>query len=71
MIIQKLAFKNGFKYAVCNDAAETGTEAREIARFNSLEIAAIVMRYLRGDSLTDTEEYRAKEAIKKVDAPTD
>ena len=32
-----------------------------------LELAAIVLRYLRGDSLSEADEYRAKEAIKKAD----
>ena len=74
MIIEKIrngAHNRNIVYAVCADATETGTEPREIARFSSLELAAIVMRYLRGDSLTDSEEYRAKEALKNADAPTD
>lgn len=56
-------------YAVCADATETGSEPKEIARFESLDIATAVMRYMRGDSLSEADEYRAKDAIKKVTAP--
>lgn len=59
-------------YTLCNSIADTGAERPdEIARFDKLETAVIVLRYMRGDSLSDTDEYRAKEAIKKADAPTD
>ena len=55
-------------YTICNNIAETGeSRTDEIARFDTLELAAIVLRYLRGDSLSEADEYRAKEAIKKAD----
>ena len=55
-------------YTVCNSIADTGEiRTEEIARFDTLELAAIVLRYLRGDSLSEADEYRAKEAIKKAD----
>lgn len=55
-------------YTICNSIAETGeSRTDEIARFDTLETAAIVLRYLRGDSLSEADEYRAKEAIKKAD----
>ena len=57
-------------YAVCIDATKTGeARPREIARFNSLELAAIVMRYLRGDYLSEADAERAHDAIKEA-APT-
>lgn len=57
-------------YTLCNSIADTGAERpEEIARFDKLETA--VLRYMRGDSLSEADEYRAKEAIKKADAPTD
>lgn len=52
-----------------NHENEGGTA--EIARFDTLELAAIVLRYMNGDSLSEADAYRAKEAIKKADAPTD
>lgn len=58
-------------YAVCADAQETGDGLHEIMRANSLELATIVMRYMRGDSLSEADEYRAHEAIRKADAQTD
>ena len=59
-------------YQLCNSIADTGaTQPDEIARFDTLELATVVMRYMKGDSLTDTDEYRAKEALKKAAAPTD
>ena len=55
-------------YTICNNIAETGeSRTDEIARFDTLELAAIVLRYLRGDSLSEADTYRAKEAIKKAD----
>ena len=55
-------------YAVCNSIADTGeSRTDEIARFDKLETAAIVLRYLRGDSLSEADTAAAKEAIKKAD----
>ena len=72
MIIDKLnigAHGKTVKYAVCADATETGDRPQEIARFDTLELATVVMRYMRGDSLSDDDEQRAKEAIKAIDKP--
>ena len=72
MIIDKLnigAHTKTVKYAVCADATETGDRPQEIARFDTLELATVVMRYMRGDSLSETDEYRAKEALKAADKP--
>ena len=72
MIIEKLnigAHTKTVKYAVCADATETGDRPQEIARFDTLELATVVMRYMRGDSLSETDEYRAKEALKAADKP--
>ena len=72
MIIDKLnigAHCKSVKYAVCADATETGDRPQEIARFDTLELATVVMRYMRGDSLSETDEYRAKEALKAADKP--
>lgn len=57
-------------YAVCADVTETGDKLHEIARFDTLDVATAVLRYMRGDSLSEADEYRAKEAIKKAAAPT-
>ena len=59
-------------YTLCNSIADTGAERPdEIARFDKLETAVIVLRYMNGDELSEADTYRAKEAIKKADAPTD
>lgn len=74
MIVKRLsAGANGrnFKYAVCADATETDGRPQEVARFDSLELAALVIRYLRGAGLCDSDERRVKDALKKVDMPTD
>lgn len=56
-------------YVICNTPAETGEDkAKELARFDSMELAVIVLRYMNGYSLSETDEYRAKEAIKKAAA---
>lgn len=54
-------------YDVCADATETGDGLREIVRLDSLELATIVMRYMRGDSLSEADEYRAHEAIRNAE----
>ena len=58
-------------YDVCADATETGKDLHAIIRADTLELATIIMRYMRGDSLSEADEYRAREAIKKADAHTD
>ena len=70
MVIKKLnlgAHNKTIKYAVCADVQETGDRLHEIARFDTLELATVVMRYIRGDSLSEADESRAKEALKKAD----
>lgn len=70
MVIEKLAIgTHGRKivYAVCADVQETGDRLHEIARFDTLDTAAAVMRYLRGDSLSEADTQKAKEAIEKAD----
>ena len=55
-------------YTICNSIADTGeSRTDEIARFDTLETAAIVLRYLRGDSLSEADTAAAKEALKKAD----
>ena len=55
-------------YTICNSIADTGADrTEEIARFDTLEMAVIVMRYMNGDELSEADTYRAKEAIKKAD----
>lgn len=55
-------------YTICNSIADTGADrTEEIARFDTLEMAVIVLRYMRGDELSEADTYRAKEAIKKAD----
>ena len=55
-------------YAICNSIADTGeSRTDEIARFDTLEMAVIVLRYINGDELSEADTYRAKEAIKKAD----
>ena len=71
MIIEKKevgAYGKKTKYAVCADVTETGDKPREIIRVDTLELATIIMRYMRGDSLSEADEYRAHEAIRKADA---
>ena len=74
MVIEKLhvgAHGRKIIYAVCADQTETGDKLHEICRFDTLDVATAVLRYMRGDSLSEADEYRAKEAIKKADtAPT-
>lgn len=75
MIIEKYEIGRGKTrrnvYAICNSITDAGKEYNPyLARFDTLELATVVMRYMRGDSLSEADEIRAKEALKKVDAPT-
>lgn len=75
MIIEKLkigAHSKKIMYAVCADVTETGDKLHEICRFDSLEKATAILKYLRGDSITTASDWQtARDAIKSVDAPTD
>ena len=75
MIIEKYEIGRGKTrrnvYGICNSIADAGKEYNPcLARFDTLELATVVMRYMRGDSLSEADEIRAKEALKKADAPT-
>lgn len=72
MYIDKYEIGTGKKrrnvYGLHYSADETGTDnTREIARFDTLELATFVMKYMRGDVMSIEEEQAAKEAIKKAD----
>jgi hypothetical protein len=54
-------------YAVCADQTETGDKLHEICRFETLETATAVLKYMRGDSMSEADIETAKEAIKKAD----
>lgn len=59
-------------YVLRNSIADTGASNPDsIASFKTLDEATIVMRYMNGGRLSEADEYRAKELIKKADAPTD
>ena len=74
MVIEKLrlgAHGRQTMYAICADAQETGDKLHEIARFDTLETAVIVLKYMRGDELINiSDEQTAREAIKKASVPT-
>lgn len=54
-------------YAVCSECRETGDKhAREIVTFNTFENAVLVMKYMRGDRLTQRDIEHAKDIISKV-----
>ena len=73
MIIEKHhvgAHSGKVMYAVCNDVTETGEDRpHEIARYDTLQTATAVLRYLRGDNLNEYDTELAREAI--AAAPTD
>lgn len=53
-------------YSVCNDARETGAGPEEVIRVDDLELAALVLRYLRGDPLKDPDQDLAREALRSA-----
>lgn len=59
-------------YGLHYSADEAGADSTgEIARFTTLELATLAMKYMRGDSMSEEEAQTAKEAIEKVDMRTD
>ena len=70
MVIEKLhvgAHGSKIIYAVCADQTETGDKLHEICRFETLETATAVLKYMRGDNMSEADIETAKEAIKKAD----
>ena len=68
MIIDKYQKKGGaFVYAVSADIKETGANRpHTIAEFDDLETAVIVMKFMRGDRMTEEDQRYAKEALRRV-----
>lgn len=72
MIICKRTIGTGKRrrtvYDLENTAQDTGRSyGNEIGRFPSLELAALVMRYMTGAELTEADTIRAKDALTKAD----
>lgn len=61
------AYGNTTRYTIRNSITDTGASAADaIAWFDTLELATAVMRYMRGDSLSEDVEKRAIQAIRNV-----
>ena len=54
-------------YVICNDHSETGDYPHELIRVDSLKKAALLLRYLRGDLITDSETHQALEILDEID----
>ena len=69
MIINRYQIGTGKRkhdvFGVCADMTETGKEPREIARFDTLETATAVMKFMRGDVMPKEYEAIAIEALRK------
>lgn len=52
-------------YAICNECKDGRNE--ELARFDTLETATNVLRYIRGDVLTNEQIADAIQAIRTID----
>lgn len=68
MIIDKYQKKGGVTvYAVSADIRETGANRpHTIAEFDDFETAVLVMKFVRGDRMTEEDQRYAKEAIRRV-----
>ena len=66
MIIEKQQVGEATVYAVCADVRETGgKKPEEIVTLETLERAALVIKYLRGDRMTPEDQREAREIIKE------
>ena len=54
-------------YAICYDTGRKDSVFEELARFDTLETATNVLRYIRGDILTREQIADAVQAIRKID----
>ncbi|MBQ6012063.1 MAG: hypothetical protein IJL23_02985 [Alphaproteobacteria bacterium] len=54
-------------YAICYDTGRKDNVYDELARFDTLETATNVLRYIRGDILTREQIADAVQAIRKID----
>ena len=70
MMIQRLRIgAHGKKtvYALCNETVNKGSCNDELCRFDTLETATNVLRYIRGDIQTREQIADAIQAIKNID----
>lgn len=59
-------------YAICTTPAENGSSRpEEITRFDTMEAAALVLRYLTGAALEAEDAARAREILRTVDTKGD
>lgn len=73
MIIERIPVGAGRKrsavFCVCSTPIENGSErTRDICRLDSLESAALVLRYLSGAAMEPSEARRALEIMTQADA---
>lgn len=73
MIIERIAVGAGKRrsavFCVCTTPTENGSEyTRDICRLDSLEAAALVLRYLSGAAMETSEAQRAREIMTQADA---
>ena len=55
-------------YAICTTPAENGSSRpEEVTRFDTMEAAALVLRYLTGAALDAEDTARAREILRTVD----
>lgn len=54
-------------YAICYDTGRKDNVYDELARFDTLETATNVLRYIRGDILTREQIADAVQAIRRID----
>ena len=59
-------------YSVCSDIRESGgTRPQTIIAVDTLIDAAIILKYLRGDRIPDSDQRRAKELLTTADSATE
>lgn len=68
MVIEKRNDGAELIYSVCADVRETGEKhPREIISLPTLETASLVLKYLRGDRMTLTDQATAQGIIRDMD----
>ena len=66
--VREIGNNRHVSYNICNSVEESGSDSPDvIISLNTLELAVIVLRYMRGDTLNELDQNIAKEALRKAE----
>ena len=69
MIVRKITSggrKHITEYPICNDSQKTGDRPEEVIRVDTMEMAALLLRYFQGGFLSQADRDRVTDALRHV-----